>query len=71
MRGAETAWSVQCLGRRLNCRRVVRLPAVQDIFILRTVSKPVLGPAQPPVQRVSVASSPGLKRPGREAGHLP
>jgi hypothetical protein len=28
-------------------------------------------PAQPPIERVSVASSPGLKRPGREAGHLP
>jgi len=28
MRGAETAWSVQCLGRGLDCRRVVRLPAV-------------------------------------------
>jgi hypothetical protein len=72
MRGAETAWSVQCLGRRLDCRRAVRLPAVaRYIFFLCTASKPALGPAQPQIQRVFVASSPGLKRPEREAGHLP
>jgi len=38
MRGAETAWSVQCLGRGLDCRRVVRLPAVARYIYLCKVS---------------------------------
>jgi hypothetical protein len=34
-------------------------------------SRPVLGPIQPPFQWVLGALSPGVKRPGREADHLP
>jgi hypothetical protein len=34
-------------------------------------SKPALGPAQIPVQWVPGTLSPGIKRPGREADHLP
>jgi hypothetical protein len=34
-------------------------------------SRPVLGPTQAPIQSVLGALSPGVKRPGREAGHSP
>jgi hypothetical protein len=34
-------------------------------------STPDLGPTQPPIQWVTVAPSPELKRPGREADHSP
>jgi hypothetical protein len=37
------------------------------IFHFSTASRPVLGSTQPPIQRVSGALSPGVKRPGREA----
>jgi hypothetical protein len=33
--------------------------------------RPTLGSTQPPIQWVSKALSPGLKRPGREADHSP
>jgi hypothetical protein len=37
--------------------------------ILSPLSRPALGPTQPPFQWVLGALSPGVKRPGREAGH--
>jgi hypothetical protein len=38
-------------------------------FFFCTVSRPTLGPTQPPIQWVLGSLSPGLKRPGREADH--
>jgi hypothetical protein len=38
-------------------------------FLLATVSRPVLRPTQPPVQDVSKALNPGVKRQGCEADH--
>jgi hypothetical protein len=50
----------------------IRSPAGQRIFPLSSVSRPALGPAQPPVQWVPGVLSPGVKaRPGRDADHLP
>jgi hypothetical protein len=44
----------------------------QRIFLLASVSRPALGPTQPPVQWVPVVLSPGVKaRPGRDADHSP
>jgi hypothetical protein len=40
-------------------------------FLLFTSSRPVLGPTQPPIQWVSGALSPEIKRPGREINHSP
>jgi hypothetical protein len=40
-------------------------------FFFTTVSRPALGPTQPPIQWVPVAISLGVKRPGREADHTP
>jgi hypothetical protein len=39
------------------------------IFLFTTVSRPALGPTQPPIQWVSGAVSLGVKRPGCEADH--
>jgi hypothetical protein len=41
------------------------------IFLLTTASRMALGPTQPPIQWVPGALSLGVKRPGREADHLP
>jgi hypothetical protein len=41
------------------------------IFLFTTVSRPVLGSTQPPIQWVLGALSLGAKRPGREADHTP
>jgi hypothetical protein len=41
------------------------------IFLVSTASRPVLGPIHPPAQWVSGTTSPGVKRPGREADHSP
>jgi hypothetical protein len=50
----------------------VRSPAGQRIFPLSSVSRPALGPTQPPVQCVPGVLSPGVKaRPGRDADHSP
>jgi hypothetical protein len=48
-------------------------PAEENrIFPLASVSRPALGPNQPPVQWVLGALSPGVKRgPGRDADHSP
>jgi hypothetical protein len=40
-------------------------------FIFSTLSRPSRGPTQPPIQWVPGALSPGVKRQGREADHLP
>jgi hypothetical protein len=40
------------------------------IFLFTTVSRPALGPTQPPIQWVRETLSLGLKRPGRETDHL-
>jgi hypothetical protein len=39
------------------------------IFLFTTVSRPALGPIQPPIQWVTGALSLGVKRPERETGH--
>jgi hypothetical protein len=41
------------------------------IFLLTTVFRAALRPTQPPIQWVTGALSLGVKRPGREADHLP
>jgi hypothetical protein len=43
----------------------------QEIFLYFTVSRPALGPTQPPVRWAPGALSPRVKRPGHEADHLP
>jgi hypothetical protein len=49
----------------------VRFPAEAGNFLLDTVSRPILGPAQPTTQWVPWCLSLGVKRPGREADHSP
>jgi hypothetical protein len=50
----------------------VRFPAGQRIFPAASVSRPALGPTQPPVQWVPGVLSPGVKaRPGRDVDHSP
>jgi len=50
----------------------VRSPAGAKDFPLASVSRPALGPTQPPVQWVPGVLSPGVKaRPGRDADHSP
>jgi hypothetical protein len=50
----------------------VRSPAEARDFPVTSVSRPVLGPTQPPVQWVPGVLSPGVKaRPGRDADHSP
>jgi hypothetical protein len=43
----------------------------RQVFFSSTISWPALKPTQPPIRRVSGAISPGVKRPKREADHLP
>jgi hypothetical protein len=50
----------------------VRSPAGAKDFPLASVSRPALGPTQPPVQWVPGVLSPGIKaRPVRDADHSP
>jgi hypothetical protein len=44
---------------------------VQGVFILVTASSLILGPSQPPIQRVPGALSLVVRQPGREADHSP
>jgi hypothetical protein len=41
------------------------------IFLFSIVSRPVLGPTQPPMQWVPDVLSPGVKQPGRGADYSP
>jgi hypothetical protein len=42
-----------------------------NLTTISTLSRPALGPTQPPIQWVPAVFSPGTKRPGREAEHSP
>jgi hypothetical protein len=52
-------------GREFDSRQM------QETILISTTSTPGRGPTQPPIQRMQRALSPGVKRPGREAHHLP
>jgi hypothetical protein len=53
---------------RARRRRNVSISgSAQDTFLLSKLSRPDLGPKKPPIQWVTETTSPGLKRPGREA----
>jgi hypothetical protein len=41
------------------------------VLVGARLSRPGLGPTQPPIQWVLMALSPGVKRPGHETDHLP
>jgi hypothetical protein len=41
----------------------------KEIYLIPTASRPALGPTQLPIQMVPGTSSPGVKRPAREADH--
>jgi hypothetical protein len=58
-----TDWTIGVLG--FDSRRGL------GIFLLTTASRTALGPTQPPIQLVPGALSLGVKRPRREADHLP
>jgi hypothetical protein len=60
------------IGYELDGRGVgVRIPVGITIFLLSTSSRPVLGPIQPPIQRVPGDLSPEVKWLGHEADHSP
>jgi hypothetical protein len=46
-------------------------PGGLGIFLFDTVSRPALGPTQPPIQWISEALSLGIKRPELEFDHSP
>jgi hypothetical protein len=57
---------------KLDIRGVgVRVPAGARDFLFSTVSRPVLGPSQLPIQRAEKDLSPGVKRQRHEADHSP
>jgi hypothetical protein len=49
----------------------VRFPAGQEVCLFSIASGTVPGPTQPPIQLVSGAVSPRIKRPRRESDHSP
>jgi hypothetical protein len=64
---AKRSWdSVVCIvtGCGLDDRGV-------EVRVLVGSSRPALGSIQPPIQWIPGALSPGVKRPGRKAGHSP
>jgi hypothetical protein len=74
VRGGEAGSSVSVVsGYGLDERAIeVRSPAeAKGFFPLASVSRPALGPTQPPVQWVMRVLSPGKARPGRDADHSP
>jgi hypothetical protein len=58
------------LGYGLDDRRFESRQGL-GIFLFTTVSRPALGPTQPPIQLVPGTLSVGVNRPGREADHSP
>jgi hypothetical protein len=58
-----TGWTIGVL--RFDSRRGL------GIFLFTNVSRNVLGPTRPPIQRIPEVLSLGVKRPGREADHSP
>jgi hypothetical protein len=58
-----TGWTIGVLG--FDSRRGL------GIFLFTTASRQALGPTQPSTQWIPGALSLGVKRPGREADHLP
>jgi hypothetical protein len=71
--GARLAQAVQCLTTGWTTGRSGFDPRQeQRIFPLSSVSRPVLGPTQPPVQWVPGVLSPRVRaRPGHDADHSP
>jgi hypothetical protein len=65
-------WAIgTATGYRSDGRRVrLRVP-VGEIFLISTSSRPALGSTQPPIQWVSAALPPGVKRPECEAENSP
>jgi hypothetical protein len=55
----------------LRAGRPGSIPGGGKISAYFTASRPTLGSTQPPIQWIPVALSSGIKRPGREADHLP
>jgi hypothetical protein len=58
------------LGNGLDDPRFESLQRL-GIFLSTTVSRPALGPTQPPIRRVLVVLSLEIKRPGCEVDHSP
>jgi hypothetical protein len=67
---AGTAQSVKWLGYGLDDRGPIPGRG-RYFFFFVMLSRPALGPTQPPTQRVPGTTTPGVKRPGREAGNSP
>jgi hypothetical protein len=63
--GTATAYSLDGPGSGVDSRWGL------EIFLFTTASRQALRPTQPPIQGVLRVLSPGVKRPGREAGHSP
>jgi hypothetical protein len=60
-------WTIHAIGYGLDDREVgVRVPVGSKNFLFSTSSRQALESTQPPIQL-----APGVKRPGREAGHSP
>jgi hypothetical protein len=60
------------IGYGLDDRMIgVRFPAGVGIFLFDTMSRPALGPTEPPIQWVLGTLSLGVKGPGREADYSP
>jgi hypothetical protein len=61
----------QAIKTRYNDIKIYIIFQVMHDLFFSTVSRPALGPIQPPIQWVLGALSLGVKRKGREADHLP
>jgi hypothetical protein len=65
----RSRYSDWLLAGRKKCRS--SSPGRVKNFLLSMSSRPPMGPTQPPIQCVSGALSPEVKRPGREADRSP